>query len=85
MRYLVEVQLKGAPTPEILSLLPAESAHGQQFDAAGVREALYVSAGQIRAWQIYRADSQVEVEKIVRSFPLTPFCEVNISELREPA
>jgi muconolactone delta-isomerase len=83
MRYLVEVTLKQPPTPEILSLLPAETAHGQQFDESGVREALFVAQREVKAWQIYRADSQAEVERIVESFPLTKFCNVSISELRE--
>ena len=82
MRYLVEVTLKEAPTPEILSILPAESAHGRQFDESGVREALFVSANEIKAWQIYRAEARAEVERIVDSFPLTAFCNVAISELR---
>jgi muconolactone delta-isomerase len=83
MRYLVEVALKQPPTPEIFNLLPAESAHGKQFDDAGVREALYVSSQDVRAWQIYRAETQEEVERIVESFPLTKFCNVKITELRD--
>ena len=82
MRFFVEVALKQPPTQEIFDLIPAETAHGQQFDASGVREALYVSAQEVKAWQIYRADSKTEVERIVASFPLTRFCNVSISELR---
>jgi muconolactone delta-isomerase len=83
MRYLVEISLKEPPTQEILSLLPEESAHGKQFDESGVREALYVSAADVKAWQIYRADNKEDVASIVDSFPLTRFCTVNITELRE--
>lgn len=82
VRYLVEVTLKHLPTPEILSMLPAESAHGRQFDESGVREALYVASSEVKAWEIFRAESQAEVERIVGSFPMTPFCNVKISELR---
>lgn len=83
MRFLVEVALKQPPTPEIFELLPAETAHGKQFDATGVREALYISSQDVRAWQIYRAATHDEVERIVKSFPLTKFCKVTITALRE--
>ena len=82
MRFFVEVSLKEAPTPEVLELLPVEVEHGKMFDESGVREALYVSAEAVKAWQIYRAESREEVERIVASFPLTRFCDVTISELR---
>lgn len=83
MRYLVEIALNGAPTQEVLELLPAESAHGRQFDESGVREALYVSAADVKAWQIYQADSADDVKRIVDGFPLTRFCTVSITELRD--
>jgi muconolactone delta-isomerase len=83
MRYLVEVSLKQTPTQEILNLLAEESAHGKQYDDAGIREALYVSAADVKAWQIYRADSKEDVASIVDSFPLSKFCTVVITELRD--
>jgi muconolactone delta-isomerase len=83
MRYLVEIAIKQPPTQEILALIPKETAHGKQFDTSGVRDALYVSAEGLKAWQVYNAESKAEVETIVGSFPLTPFCSVMISELRE--
>jgi muconolactone delta-isomerase len=85
MRYLVEISLQQTPTQEILELLPAESAHGKKFDESGAREALYVSATEVKAWQVYQAGSKDEVRRIVESFPLTRFCSVNIIELRDQA
>lgn len=82
MRFLVEIALKQPPTQEIFELIPAETAHGKQFDTSGVREALYVSNHDVKAWQVYRAATQDEVERIVESFPLTKFCNVKITELR---
>ena len=82
MRFFVQIELKQAPTPEILALIPAETAYGEQFDKTGQREALYVSSEAVKAWQIYRAESRAEVERIVDGFPLTQFCNVSISQLR---
>ena len=83
MKYLVEVALKQAPTPEILALIPAETAHGERLDAEGVREALFLSAERTKAWQVFRAANRHEVEAIVLGFPLTPYCAVTITQLYE--
>jgi muconolactone delta-isomerase len=82
MRFLVEITLPQVPTPEILALIPAEIEHGKRFDAEGIREALFVSAQQTKAWQVYRADSEASLQRIIASFPLTPFCAVTITQLR---
>lgn len=82
MRFLVEIALPQVPTPEILALIPAEIAHGKRLDAEGVREALFVSAQQTKAWQIYHAESEASLERIIAGFPLTPFCAVTITQLQ---
>jgi muconolactone delta-isomerase len=82
MRFLVEIALPQVPTPEILALIPAEIEHGKRLDAEGIREALFVSAQQTKAWQIYRADSEDSLQRIIAGFPLTPFCGVTITQLR---
>jgi muconolactone delta-isomerase len=82
MRFLVEIALPDMPTPEILALIPAEIEHGKRLDAEGIREALFVSAQQTKAWQVYQADSEAALERIIAGFPLTPFCGVTITQLR---
>lgn len=84
MRFLVEVALKRPPTPEILALIPAETAHGKTFDERGLREALYVADDNTKAWQIYRVQNRQELEGIIESFPLTPHMAVHITEIHEP-
>jgi muconolactone delta-isomerase len=83
MKYLVEMALKQAPTPEILALIPAETQHGESLDQQGVREALYLSAERTKAWQVFRARDVADVERIVAGFPLAPYCAVNITPLYE--
>jgi muconolactone delta-isomerase len=85
MRFLVEASFKQAPNPEVLALIPAEIEHGRVLHAQGVREALYVSSNQTKAWQIYRGDSVAAVERIVETFPLHPYLTVTITPLADTA
>lgn len=83
MRFLVDSRFQSQPTWEILALIPAEIAHGKQFDEQGIREQLYVAADNSRAWQIYRGDSIAAVQAIVGSFPLAPFLATTITALAD--
>jgi muconolactone delta-isomerase len=83
MKFLVESSFKQAPTPEVLALIPAESAHGEMLDQQGVRLALYLAADQSRAWQIYQSDSLATVEQILASFPLHPYLQMSITLLAD--
>jgi muconolactone delta-isomerase len=83
MTFLVESQFKVMPTPDILALLPAESARGAELDAEGVRLHLFVAADQSKAWQIYRADSLDHLHQILASFPLHPYVATTITPLAE--
>jgi muconolactone delta-isomerase len=83
MKFLVESWFEQMPTPEVLALIPAEVAHGQQFDAQGSRLALYVAQDQSRAWQLYQADSAQAVQSIVASFPLYPHLATKITPLAD--
>ena len=84
MRFMIESSLKVVPTPEILALFPAESARGEELDAQGAREALYLAADMSRGWQVLRAASLGEAEALMHSFPLTPYSAYTITPLAEP-
>ena len=81
MRFMVESGLNVPPTPEILALIPAESAHGEELDAQGLRERLYLAADMSRAWQVFNAASREEVEALLQSFPLAPYTASTITVL----
>ena len=85
MRFLVEMSLNVQPTPEIMALMPAEMARGQELDTAGVREHLFVAADYSRAWQILRADSREALATIVASFPMAPHSAIVVTPLAENA
>jgi muconolactone delta-isomerase len=83
MRFLVDSTFQSQPTPEILAMIPAEIAHGKQFDDQGIRERLYIAADNSRAWQIFRGDSMTAVQAIVASFPLAPFLATTVTALAD--
>jgi muconolactone delta-isomerase len=83
MRFLVDSRFQSQPTAEILALIPAEIAHGKQFDEQGIREQLYIATDNTRAWQIFRGDSITAVQAIVGSFPLAPFLATTITALAD--
>ena len=83
MKYLVETKFKDAPTPEILALIPAESAHGKALDAQGIRLQLYVAADQSAAWQVFQGKSLAEVQGVVNSFPLARYVMSTIIALAD--
>lgn len=78
MLFLVEQHLKVVPTPDILALIPSETARDQALDAAGVRLHLFIAADQSQAWQIYRAASLADLHEILATFPLYPYVNVTI-------
>ena len=84
MRFLVEMSLNVAPTPEIMALIPAEIARGMELDAQGIRESLYVAADNSRAWQVLRADSRAALDEIMQTFPMTSHSNVTVIELAPP-
>ena len=83
MRFLVESFFREPPTPELLALIPAESAHGLTLDQQGIREHLFVAADNSRAWQVLRADSTAALQAILDGFPLGPYMSATITQLAE--
>ncbi len=83
MRFMVESSLKQAPTPEVLALIPAETARGKELDAQGIRLKLYVAADQSRVWQLFQSDSQAAVQTALASLPLHPYVNTTITPLAE--
>jgi len=83
MQFMVEVRLASAPTPEVLALLPAETANGERLDAEGVRTHFFVAADQSRAWQVFNVESREQLARVLESFPLHPHVTETVSELAE--
>ena len=84
MRFLVEMSLNVPPTPEIMALLPAETARGLELDAQGVREHLFIAGDMSRAWRVFQADSPEAAEALIQSFPMAPYSAINVTALADP-
>ena len=85
MRFLVETKFSQALTDEMVALIPAEIARGEELDAAGSRLALYLAEDLSAAWQVYQAETLAEVQEMVDSFPLTRFVTSIITPLQTAA
>ena len=83
MTFLVESYFNAIPTADILALIPAERARGAELDAEGVRLHLFVAADQSKAWQIYRADSLADLQRILATLPLNRYVSTTITPLAE--
>jgi muconolactone delta-isomerase len=85
MRFFVESHFAVAPTPEILALIPAETARGLELDAQGTRLHLFVAADLSAAWQIFETDSRSDMEQVMASFALHPYMAETVTQLADPA
>ena len=83
MRFIVESHFAVAPTPEILALIPSETARGHELDAQGVRLHLFLAADQSCGWQIFETDSREALDRALASFPLHPYLAHKITQLAE--
>ena len=83
MRFMV-VSIPTPPlTDELLAFVPAETARGQELDAAGLRHAFYLAADWSTGWQIFEADSVEEVQHALASLPLAQVTHNTITPLAE--
>ena len=80
---MVQGQFAGAPTPEVLALIPAETARGLELDAQGVRLHVFIAADLSGGWQIYEVGSRDELDRLLASFPLHSHQTETITQLRD--
>ncbi len=83
MRFMVESTPTQPLTDELLALVPAETARGQELDAAGLRHAFYLAADWSKSWQLFAADSVEEVERARASLPLAHVTQNTLTPLAE--
>ena len=83
MKFMVEGTPAQAFTEDIMAMLPAESARGQELEAQGLRTALYLAADMSRAWQIFTANTQEDVQQALESLPLYQWTTYTITPLTD--
>ncbi|MBA3944142.1 MAG: hypothetical protein H0X37_06210 [Herpetosiphonaceae bacterium] len=70
MKFMVEGTLAQALTPELMALVPAETARGKELDAQGLRTAFSTAADYSKFWQTFVADTREEVQRALESLAL---------------
>jgi muconolactone delta-isomerase len=83
MRFMVHGTPKQALTDDIIALLPAETARGQELDASGLRVARYLAADNSMIWQVFEAASAEEVQGVLETLPLYHATAYTITSLAD--
>jgi muconolactone delta-isomerase len=83
MRFMVESHFAAPPTPDVLALVGAEQARGQECDAQGLREVLFIRADLTGSWQVFSVPSQADLETLLASLPFHPYMVETITPLTD--
>ncbi len=83
MRFMVEGTPNGNFTNDMMAQLPAETARGKELAEQGLRSAIYVSADYSKAWQIFTAETETDVQRALESLPLYGATDYRITPLSD--
>ncbi len=78
---MADLRLPDEITSAFVDLMPQQRAVVDQFLQEGVLVNYAVSLEDARAWAVFNANSEMEVLEFLAQFPLTPFMEVEVSQL----
>lgn len=70
MRFLTKESFRGQPTPEVMSLIPAEQTRVRELAQQGVLEAVYAAANGSAMWLIWNCESQDALAEVHKTLPL---------------
>ncbi|MCB0651016.1 MAG: hypothetical protein KDC85_07050 [Saprospiraceae bacterium] len=82
-QYMVDFTMVGSVTEEFLDLIPYQRVVVNKLFQQGKLVNYALSAEKAKLWAIFNADSENEVRKMVNSFPLSKFMDVEISLLSQ--
>ena len=80
---MVDFTMVGSVTEEFLDLIPYQRVVVNKLFQQGKLVNYALSAEKAKLWAIFNADSENEVRKMVNSFPLSKFMDVEISLLSQ--
>ena len=83
MRFLTKGTFKAPPTAEVQALIPAEIAKVKELTEQGLIAAVYTSADFTTFWTAWNVDSQAALEETLKTLPLEPFTDLEITVLAE--
>ena len=81
MKFMMKWSINQEPTDEMMSLVPAEIARGEELKQAGIVVASYVGAGQSVGWMVMQGGSRDVIDAAVASLPLFSYLDFEITPL----
>ena len=78
LQYMVDFTLPAILTERFTSRIPEQRALVNQYFTEGKLVSYGVSLESGKVWAVFNADSEIEVLKLIRSLPITQFCQFNI-------
>ena len=82
-QYMVDFTLVGTICEEFLDLIPYQRVVVNKLFQQGKLVNYALSAEKAKVWAIFNADSENEVRKMINSFPLSKYMDVEISLLSQ--
>ncbi len=82
-QYMVDFTLKGTLSEEFLDLISYQRVVVNKYFQQGKLVNYALSAEKAKLWAIFNADSENEVRKMINTFPLSKFMEIEISLLSQ--
>ncbi len=82
-QYMVDFTLVGNLSEEFMDLIPYQRVVVNKLFQQGKLVNYALSAEKAKVWAIFNADSESELLKMINSFPLSKFMDVEISLLSQ--
>lgn len=82
-QYMVDFTLVGNLSEEFMDLVPYQRVVVNKLFQQGKLVNYALSAEKAKVWAIFNADSESEVRKMISTFPLSKFMDVEISLLSQ--
>jgi len=80
-QYMVEISLPRQFSKEFVRLIPAQRACINQLFEEGSIRAYSLTMDRSMLWTVMVAGSVQDVEDVLETFPIMPYCHFQISEL----
>ncbi len=83
MRFMTAISFRPDDQAKIAPLLAQEQAHTRELMGRGVVEAIYIGGDSAHptVWLVLHASSEDDVEPVLRTFPLFPYMQFEVTPL----
>jgi len=82
MRFMVTMLFHTDDPAAMAALIPQERAHVQELTEQGTVHGLYLATDGSRGWMVMQGESEEDINRLLATFPLRPYMQVEIVPLR---